>query len=85
MNVEKSTRFSCARMCTATVRKQSAKAFSNSGLCTSWFMVVYTGQSGVIGLGTALGWCVIPFIIPDLAKLAVAVIIGTRLRKLLHI
>ncbi len=52
---------------------------------TAWFMVVYTGQSGIIGLGTALGWCVIPFIIPDLVKLAVAVVIGTRLRKLLHI
>ncbi len=52
---------------------------------TAWFMIVYIGQSGAVGLGTALGWCVIPFIIPDLVKLAVAVLIGTRLRKLLHI
>lgn len=40
---------------------------------TAWFMVVYAKMSGAIGIGTALSWCVIPFIIPDLCKIALAV------------
>ncbi|MCR4557712.1 MAG: biotin transporter BioY [Saccharofermentans sp.] len=47
-----------------------------------WFMTVYAAETGPVGLGTVLGWCVIPFIIPDAVKLAVAVIIGERARKL---
>lgn len=39
---------------------------------TAWFMVVYARASGPIGLMTALGWCVFPFLIPDLAKIALA-------------
>lgn len=46
---------------------------------TAWFMVVYTHNNGTIGLATALAWCVIPFIIPDLVKMAVAVILIKRL------
>ncbi len=48
---------------------------------TAWFMTVYAKQSGPIGLGTALGWCVLPFIIPDLLKLALAIALAVRLRK----
>ncbi len=39
---------------------------------TAWFMLVYARQSGPVGIGTALGWCVIPFILPDLIKIALA-------------
>jgi len=52
---------------------------------TAWFMVVYAGQNGAIGLGAALGMCVTPFILPDLAKMAVAIILAGRLKKVLHI
>lgn len=48
---------------------------------TAWFMIVYANKTGPVGLGTALGWCVIPFIIPDLIKLALAVGVASRLRK----
>ena len=48
---------------------------------TAWFMVVYTNNSGAFGLGTVLGWCVIPFIIPDLVKIALAFVLSRRLRK----
>lgn len=47
-----------------------------------WFMTVYAAQTGPVGLMTVLGWCVIPFIIPDLVKMAVALIIGERASKL---
>lgn len=48
---------------------------------TAWFMVVYARKAGQIALATALGWCVIPFILPDCGKLALAVIIAKRLKK----
>ena len=43
-----------------------------------WFMTVYASQTGPVGLGTVLGWCVIPFIIPDLIKVFAASVIGSR-------
>lgn len=51
---------------------------------TVWFMQVYAKNSGAIGVMTALGWCVFPFIIPDLAKMALALIVGRRVGKQLH-
>lgn len=52
---------------------------------TAWFMFVYARQSGAIALGTALAWCVVPFLLPDLAKLALALLLSGRLRKALHL
>ena len=49
-----------------------------------WFIVVYGRQTGPIGLGATLTMCVIPFIIPDIVKIAVAVVIGERAGKLIH-
>ena len=43
-----------------------------------WFMTVYAAQTGPVGLVTVLGWCVIPFIIPDIVKIAAAVVISSR-------
>ncbi|MBR3464399.1 MAG: biotin transporter BioY [Clostridiales bacterium] len=43
-----------------------------------WFMTVYAAQTGPVGLMTVLGWCVIPFIIPDIVKIAAASVIGSR-------
>jgi len=43
-----------------------------------WFMTVYAAQTGPVGLGTVLGWCVLPFIIPDLIKIVAASVIGSR-------
>lgn len=48
---------------------------------TAWFMAVYARTSGEIGLSTALGWCVFPFVLPDAAKLALAVIIARVVRR----
>ena len=52
---------------------------------TAWFMFVYARQSGVIALGTALAWCVIPFLLPDLVKLGLALLLSGRLRRALHL
>ena len=51
---------------------------------TAWFMVVYARNAGAIGLGTALGWCVFPFIIPDLVKIALAVGLTRVLKPHVH-
>lgn len=51
---------------------------------TGWFLWVYARQSGAIGIGTALSWCVLPFILPDLAKMALAVGIAGRVKKIIH-
>ena len=48
---------------------------------TAWFIFVYAKQNGPITIGTALSLCVIPFIIPDMIKLALAVMLSARLRK----
>lgn len=50
---------------------------------TLWFMILYARTSGPIGLTTALGWCVIPFVIPDLAKLALAALLARRVSRFL--
>ena len=49
---------------------------------TAWFMVVYARNSGPIGLWTALLWCVIPFVVPDIVKLALALMVSQRLKKI---
>ena len=47
---------------------------------TVWFMAVYAKTIGAIGLMTALGWCVFPFILPDAVKIALALAL-TKLLK----
>ena len=51
---------------------------------TAWFMLVYTKANGAVGLGTVLGWCVLPFILPDLVKLALALALSRRLIPLIR-
>ena len=50
-------------------------------LGTIWFMIIYARDTGAVGRGTVLGWCVIPFIIPDLVKIALAYFLSRRLRN----
>ena len=52
-------------------------------LGTVWFMVIYGRTTGAVGLMTVLGWCVIPFIIPDLVKIGLAYVISGKLRKVM--
>ncbi|MBQ8960284.1 MAG: biotin transporter BioY [Ruminococcus sp.] len=48
---------------------------------TFWFMHVYAKEAEAIDLGTAMKWCVIPFIPFDLIKLAVAVPLCESIKK----
>jgi len=49
-------------------------------LGTVWFMVVYARTNGPISLAATLSACVFPFIIPDLVKIAVALLLTKRLK-----
>lgn len=51
---------------------------------TAWFMTVYTNNVGKIGLWTALGWCIFPFIIPDMLKITLALLICKRLGRIVR-
>ena len=54
---------------------------------TVWFMIVYNnGNDTPASLAMILGWCVIPFIIPDVVKIIAALIIGQnkQIRKLVN-
>ena len=48
---------------------------------TLWFVKVYGDMKGPISTLSALSMCVFPFILPDLAKLALALWAGKRLEK----
>lgn len=47
---------------------------------TAWFIAVYTRSTGAMTLGAALMACVVPYILPDLVKIALALAITARLR-----
>jgi biotin transport system substrate-specific component len=47
-------------------------------------MVVYTRDTGSVGILTALSWCVFPFIIPDAIKIALAAVLTRRIRPLIN-
>lgn len=48
---------------------------------TAWFAIVYAKEGTPATIGTILGWCVVPFIIPDLVKIIVAAILTNRLKR----
>lgn len=52
---------------------------------TVWFMIVYAQANGAVGLAMVLAWCVVPFIIPDLIKLGLALALARRLSPVLKL
>ena len=48
---------------------------------TAWFVVAYARTAGPISWAAALGKCVLPFVLPDLAKLALAVLLRDRVKR----
>ena len=52
---------------------------------TVWFMILYSQANGAVGLATVLMWCVIPFIIPDIIKMALALTLARRLSPVLKL
>ncbi len=50
---------------------------------TAWFMYVYSSTKEPVGLLLCLSWCVFPFIIPDVIKMAAAILLGANLKRFL--
>lgn len=48
---------------------------------TAWFLVVYARTTGPVGLATVLAWCVTPFVVPDLVKMALAILLQRRIGR----
>ena len=48
---------------------------------TAWYLVLYARTCSPMGLMTALSYCVFPFIIPDLLKLALPLLLARRIEK----
>lgn len=48
---------------------------------TAWFMVVYPMGGESVTLWTALTWCVFPYVIFDLIKIALALTLTSQLRR----
>lgn len=45
---------------------------------TVWFVIVYGRMNGPIGFTAALASCVVPFIIPDIIKIALAYVLSRK-------
>jgi len=50
-----------------------------------WFMMLYTAGTGAIGFISVLSLCVFPFLLPDLLKIALALLLVRRLKPHLHL
>lgn len=48
---------------------------------TVWFWQIYSRTNGSTGIMAVLGWCVFPFIIPDIIKIILAYEVTGKLRK----
>ena len=48
---------------------------------TLWFLYLYNKNNDPVSIAVVLGWCVIPFIIPDLIKIALSLVISRRIKK----
>lgn len=52
---------------------------------TLWYYLVYTRDTGAIGIFTILSYCVFPFLLPDAAKIILSAFIIKRLRKVIRV
>lgn len=52
---------------------------------TAWFMFVYSRSYSAVGLTTVLAWCVLPFLIPDIIKIIIAIIVIKRIAPYVRI
>ena len=51
---------------------------------TAWFVLLYAKNTGPISVATALGWCVLPYLLPDAVKLTLAALLTGRLYPILQ-
>ncbi len=52
---------------------------------SAWFMIAYAAKTGTIGLGSVLMMCVVPYILPDVAKMMAALVLSALIRNRLKL
>lgn len=52
---------------------------------TLWFVRVYSDTNGPVTVAAALSWCVFPFVIPDLVKMGLAMVLSARIKKVIAV
>lgn len=52
---------------------------------TFWFMFVYAKSGEPIGLWATLGWCVFPYLVPDMLKMWLAFLLRKRIAALMPV
>lgn len=52
---------------------------------TLWFVEVYSRVNSPVSTATALVWCVLPFILPDVIKISLALLITGRLSPVIRL
>ena len=50
---------------------------------TVWFVRVYARNGNAVSFATALSWCVLPYIVPDVLKILLARLVGARVNAAL--
>jgi len=51
---------------------------------TLWFWFLYMKNSGAISVGAVVGICVIPFVVPDVIKIGLVLVVQKRLRRMIR-
>ena len=54
------------------------------GFGTAWFIIMMNSRGKAMDLVTALGMCVIPYVLPDLVKIFLADVLARRIRPALR-
>ena len=52
---------------------------------TIWFWILYMNNSGAITFGAVLVICVVPFVIPDIVKIILVMVVQKRLRRIVKL
>ncbi len=51
---------------------------------TIWYLILYSHNTGAIGVWTALSWCVFPYVIPDAVKIVLAMSVCRKLARVIR-
>ena len=51
---------------------------------TAWFVLIYAKNTGPVSFSVAMGWCVLPYLLPDAVKLTLSALLAGRLFPLLQ-
>ena len=54
------------------------------GMGTAWFVLIYTKNTGPISFAAALAKCVLPYVLPDIIKIALAFAVSTKLGAIIN-